>query len=76
MTQSWFEVKVSYERAGEKGLNTKVNEVYLVQGFTFTEVEKRITLEVQPMVTGEFTINEMKRTKYGELVDRPSESAD
>ena len=43
MVQSWFEVKVTYERAGEKGLNTKVNEVYLVQGFTFTEIEKRIT---------------------------------
>ena len=63
MTQSWFEVKVSYERAGEKGLNTKVNEVYLVQGFSFTEVEKRITLELQPSVTGEFTINEMKRNE-------------
>ena len=43
MIQSWFEVKVAYERAGEKGLNTKVNEVYLVQGFTFTEIEKHIT---------------------------------
>ena len=45
MTQSWFECKVTYERAGEKGLNTKVNEVYLVQGFSFTEIEKRLTLE-------------------------------
>lgn len=76
MTQSWFECKVTYERAGEKGLNTKVNEVYLVQGFSFTEIEKRLTLEIQPSVTGEFTINEMKRTKYGELVDSPSEAAD
>ena len=41
MVQSWFEVKVTYERPGEKGLNTKVNEVYLVQGFTFTEIEKQ-----------------------------------
>jgi hypothetical protein len=50
--------------------------VYLVQGFSFTEIEKRLTLEIQPSVTGEFTINEMKRTKYGELVDSPSEAAD
>ena len=46
--QSWFECKVTYERAGEKGLNTKVNEVYLVQGFTFTEIEKRLTQELKP----------------------------
>ena len=76
MTQSWFEVKVSYERAGEKGLNTKVNEVYLVQGFTFTEIEKRITQELQPQVTGEFNINEMKRVKYGEIVDTEDENTD
>jgi hypothetical protein len=76
MVQSWFEVKVTYERAGEKGLNTKVNEVYLVQGFTFTEIEKRITQELQPQVTGEFNITKMERTKYNELVDSLSETAD
>ena len=76
MVQSWFECKVTYERAGEKGLNTKVNEVYLVQGFTFTEIEKRLTKELQPQVTGEFNINKIERTKYNELVDSNSETAD
>ncbi|MBR2301241.1 MAG: DUF4494 domain-containing protein [Bacteroidaceae bacterium] len=76
MTLSWIECKVTYERAGEKGLNTKVNEVYLTQGFTFTEVEKRITMELQPQVTGTFDINKMERTKYNELVDCDSENAD
>ena len=76
MVQSWFECKVTYERAGEKGLNTKVNEVYLVQGFTFTEIEKHLTKELQPQVTGEFNINKIERTKYNELVDSNSETAD
>ena len=76
MTLSWFECKVTYERAGEKGLNTKVNEVYLTQGFTFTEVEKRLTMEIQPMVTGTFDIMKMERTKYNELVDSTEENAD
>ena len=76
MKLDFFETKVSYERAGEKGLNTKVNEVYLVQGFTFTEIEKRLTQELQPQVTGEFNINKMERTKYNELVDNTSETAD
>ncbi len=76
MTLSWFECKVTYERAGEKGLNTKVSEVYLTQGFTFTEVEKRLTMEIQPMVTGTFDIMKMERTKYNELVDSTEENAD
>lgn len=76
MTISWFECKVTYERAGEKGLNTKVNEVYLTQGFTFTEIEKRLTMELQPQVTGTFDIMKMERTKYNELVNTTDESAD
>ena len=76
MTLSWIECKVTYERPGEKGLNTKVNEVYLTQGFTFTEVEKRITMELQPRVTGSFDINKMERTKYNELVNCDEENAD
>lgn len=76
MLESWFECKVTYERPGEKGLNTKVNEVYLTQGFTFTEVEKRITMELQPQVTGSFDINKMERTKYNELVNCDEENAD
>lgn len=76
MTLSWFECKVTYERAGEKGLNTKVNEVYLTQAFSFTEVEKRLTMELQPQVTGSFDINKMERTKYNELVNTDDENAD
>ncbi len=76
MTLSWIECKVTYERAGEKGLNTKVNEVYLTQGFTFSEVEKRLTMELQPQVTGTFDINKMERTKYNELVNTDDENAD
>ena len=76
MLESWFECKVAYERPGEKGSNTKVNESYLMKDFTFSSVEKRLTMELQPFVTGEFNINEMKRVKYGEIVDTQDESAD
>jgi hypothetical protein len=76
MLESWFECKVTYERPGEKGANTKVNESYLMKDFTFASVEKRLTIELQPFVTGEFNINEMKRVKYGEIVETQDESAD
>ena len=48
MLESWFECKVTYERPGDKGTNTKVNESYLMKDFTFKSVEKRLTLELQP----------------------------
>jgi hypothetical protein len=76
MLESWFECKVTYERPGEKGANTKINESYLMKDFTFSSVEKRLTMELQPFVTGEFNINEMKRVKYGEIVDTQDETAD
>ena len=76
MLESWFECKVTYERPGDKGTNTKVNESYLMKDFTFKSVEKRLTLELQPFVTGEFNINEMKRVKYGEIVDTQDATAD
>jgi hypothetical protein len=47
-----------------------------MKDFTFKSVEKRLTLELQPFVTGEFNINEMKRVKYGEIVDTQDETAD
>ena len=39
MTPKHFEIKTTYERAGEKGLNTKVNEVFLMTDYTFKAVE-------------------------------------
>ena len=47
-----------------------------MKDFTFASVEKRLTIELQPFVTGEFNINEMKRVKYGEIVETQDESAD
>ena len=44
MLESWFECKVTYERPGEKGANTKVNESYLMKDLTFSSVEKRLTI--------------------------------
>ena len=76
MELNFLETKVSYDRVGEDGLNTKVNEVYLVQGCTFSEIEMRIIEELQPFVTGECNINKIERTKYNELVDSASDIAD
>ena len=76
MTPKHFEIKTTYERAGEKGLNTKVNEVFLMTDYTFKAVEERITRELAPQVTGEFNISKIEVKSYSEIIDTEDESAD
>ena len=76
MTPKHFEIKTTYERAGEKGLNTKVNEVFLMTDYTFKAVEERITRELAPQVTGEFNISKIEVKNYSEIIDTEDKSAD
>lgn len=73
---NWFECKVSYDKAGEDGLQTRVSEVYLVDAMSFTEAEERIIREIEPMITGEFIVDSIKKTKIGELIDSDIEADD
>ena len=76
MTPKHFEIKTTYERAGEKGLNTKVNEVFLMDDYTFKGVEERITEELAPMVTGEFNISKIEVKDYSKIINTEDENAD
>ena len=64
---NWFECKVSYDKMLENGMQKKVSEPYLVDALSFTEAEARITEEVKPYISGEFTIADIKRVKYSEI---------
>ncbi|MBF0759523.1 DUF4494 domain-containing protein [Dysgonomonas mossii] len=64
---NWFECKVSHEKMMENGLQKKVTEPYLVDALSFTEAEARITEEIKPYISGEFTIQTIKRAKLSEL---------
>ena len=64
---NWFECKVSYEKILENGMQKKVTEPYLVDALSFTEAEARITEEIRPYISGEFTIADIKRAKLSEL---------
>lgn len=69
---TWFECKVRYEKTGEDGLPKRVVEPYLVDALSFTEAEARIILEVQPFISGEFTVSNIKRAHIAELFENPS----
>ena len=70
--QNYFEVKVKYEKTGENGLPKKVNEPYLVDALSFAEAEARITKEIKPFVSGEFSVSGIKKSRIAELFDNPS----
>ncbi len=76
MMFNWFECKVKYEKTQEDGSVKKVNEPYLVDAVSFTDAERRITEEMQPLVSGEFEISDIKKVRYAELFEDSLESAD
>lgn len=64
---SWFLCKVKYERNGDDGAISKVNESYLVDAMSFTEAEERINEEMTPYISGEFLVSDIKRARIAEL---------
>ncbi|WP_165025269.1 DUF4494 domain-containing protein [Dysgonomonas sp. ZJ279] len=64
---NWFEVKVSYDKMLENGMQKKVTEPYLVDALSHTEAEARATGELRPYITGEFSIDSIRRMKLSEL---------
>ena len=51
----------------ETGMQKAVNEPYLVDALSFTEAESRITEEMAPFISGEFTVSAVKREKLSEV---------
>lgn len=64
---NWFECKVKYDKTQENGSAKKVSEPYLVDALSFTEAEARITEEQRPFISGEFSVDAVKRTKIAEI---------
>lgn len=64
---NWFVVKVSYEKILENGMQKRVTEQYLLDALSFEEAEKRAVEELQPFITGEFVIADIKRARLSEL---------
>lgn len=64
----YFLVKVKFEKTAEDGKIVKVSELYLVDALSFTECEARITKEMQPFISGEFEVAEIRKKNYSEIV--------
>ena len=69
MQSEWFECKVRYDKTLESGLIKKTTESYLVDAVSFTEAEKRFIEEIEPFMTGEFIVTDIKRARLSDLLD-------
>ncbi len=64
----WFECKVRYDKTMlETGAVKTVTEPYLVDALSFTEAEARITEEMQPYISGEFTVSAVRRVNLSDI---------
>lgn len=64
---TWFECKIKYEKTMENGIEKKVTEAYIVDALSFTEAEARIIEEVTPFISGEYTVQDIKRLNFSEI---------
>ena len=63
----WFECKVKYDKMMETGVMKTVTEPYLVDALSFTEAEARITEEMQPFISGDFTVSAVRRVNLSDI---------
>lgn len=63
----YIETVLKYEKLSESGVMKKVSEHYLVDALSFTEAEARIVEEMTPMISGEFSVSAVKKTKISEV---------
>jgi len=71
---NWFECKIRYEKLDDKGKGKKVTETYLVDALSFSEAEERISKEVAPYMSGEFSVSGIKKAGINEIF--PSDEGD
>lgn len=67
LMHTWFECKIKYEKTAEEGKIVKVNEAYLVDALTFSEAEERINKEMEPFISGEFSVSNIRRARINEM---------
>jgi hypothetical protein len=71
---TWFECTAKYIKIDETGREKNVSENYLLNAVSFTEAESRIYKELETMVSGEFSVSRITKTKIAEII--PSDNGD
>lgn len=64
----FYEIKVKYERQTGENNPGGVKETYLVQGFTPTDVEKRLMEDIKPYIVGDVEVPSCKKVQFYDIV--------
>ena len=73
---TWFSVRVQYDKVDERGKSVKAKEVYLIDALSFTEAEARAIGELAPYISGEMRVTAMKIEDIAEIFNTEDEAAD
>lgn len=65
--ETWFEVKIRYERMMPNGKEKKVTESFLIDAMSFTEAEEKIAKESAGFTYGDFKVMAIKFANYSEV---------
>lgn len=68
MTKHWFTCRVRYVKLDDSGKESKVNELFLVDAYNYTEAEARMTRIIQEMGAGIFEITQITKSNYAEVI--------
>lgn len=67
MRKHWFTCRVAYQKLSEEGAETKVTESYLVDAYTYTEAEARITMRMRELVSTPFEVANITKSNLAEV---------
>lgn len=70
----YFIVTVKYDKMQDNGIVKPVSEQYMFDAISFVEAETRAIEELAPFISGDFTVDKIKRTKVAELFNADSKS--
>lgn len=65
---TWFEVKVKYEKIDANGREKMVTEPYLIDAVSFTDAEARTHKELEPYISGKFNVVQMKIANFSDVI--------
>lgn len=65
---NYIETRIKYDKMQDNGVVKKTTEKFIVDAMSFTEAEARITAEVRPYISGDFTVSAVKKSRIAEIV--------
>ena len=68
----FYEIKINYTRQTGEDNPAPVNENYLIEGYSCTDVETRLLDEIKPLISGEWEIKSCKQVQYLDIFASPN----